>query len=56
MTIINLTLQEFIEKNPLSDFRIVKLNGISKIITSDYKVDRFNLEISNGVIVNYHMG
>jgi len=36
--------------------RIVKIDGNSLIVTSDFRVDRLNLEVEKGLVVNIYNG
>ncbi len=37
-------------------FRITKLDGYSIPITADYKVERLNLEVENGLVTHIYYG
>ena len=47
--------EEIIKSKDLS-YRIVRIDDTNFIITHDLKLDRLNLEIENGVIVNCYGG
>lgn len=47
--------EEIIKSRDLS-YRIVRIDGTNFIITDDLKLDRLNLEIENGIIVNCYGG
>lgn len=47
--------EEIIKSRDLS-YRIVRIDDTNFIITCDLKLDRLNLEIENGVIVNCYGG
>lgn len=47
--------EQIIKSKDLS-YRIVRIDDTNFIITRDLKLDRLNLEIENGVIVNCYGG
>lgn len=47
--------EEIIKSRDLS-YRIVRIDDTNFIITDDLKLDRLNLEIENGIIVNCYGG
>ena len=38
------------------NYRIVKIDGNTCIVTCDYKIDRHNFTIENGIIINDYLG
>lgn len=49
------TFIKYCQKNNIK-VRVIKENDVDYIITDDLHLDRFNLEIENGIITNYSMG
>ncbi len=36
--------------------RVTKRDGVAGIATRDYKLNRFNLELKDGIVVDVHIG
>lgn len=58
-------MKSLVDKNLISaqekelkgkNYRVVKIDNKPMIITCDFNLDRLNLEIENGIIVNVYEG
>jgi len=49
--------KDFIEVTSYcNNYRVVKIDGNACIVTCDYKPDRHNFTLENGIIVNDYLG